>query len=88
MSKESFWSSFDLYVSLPELYTCHRALHVSRLYAGSFSCIGVPIGTIFLLFSFIYGCVNKEFQLSIHCGVEVTELSTNKQHTLSILHDR
>jgi hypothetical protein len=36
MSKESFMSSCDLYVF-------HRDLHVSRLYAGSFSCNGVPI---------------------------------------------
>ena len=43
MSKESFRSSCDRYVSLLEYYMCYRALHVSRFYSGSFSCNGVPV---------------------------------------------
>jgi hypothetical protein len=52
MSQKSFRSSDVLYVSILELYVCHRDLHVSRLYAGSFSCIGVPImaRTVLILF--------------------------------------
>jgi len=48
-----------------ELYMRHRVLHVSRLYAGSFSYTGVHTvylsRTIFILFWFICIYVNNDF---------------------------
>jgi len=32
----------------------------------------------------MHTCIHAAFAWRIHCGVEVTELSTNKQHTLSL----
>jgi hypothetical protein len=51
MSQESFRSSGVLYVSLLELYMCHRALLVSWIYTGSFDCTPVYLSrTVYILF--------------------------------------
>ena len=51
MSQESFRSPGVLYVSLNELYLCHIALHVSRLYTGSFGLTPMYLSrTVFMLF--------------------------------------